>query len=367
MKVYLTMAYFLLVLFIPFSISCQTAGKKALIFGVTGQDGHYLTELLLSKNYVVHGVERPISTSRPRRKFTSSENFHLHHGDLLDSLNVAQLIQQIQPDEIYNLGAQSHVKISFDCPEYTANVDGLGTLRILEAIRLLGLEKRTKFYQASTSEMFGMVAESPQSESTPFNPRSPYAIAKVFAYWITKNYRDAYGMYACNGILFNHESPFRGEKFVTRKITKAACRYKLGKNEVLYLGNLDAKRDWGYTKDYVEAMWLMLQQPEPDDFVIASGENHSVREFLELAYKAVDVEIDWLGAGEGEYGVDRSTGQVIVRIDPQLYRPTEVDTLLGDCSKARKILRWQPKVNFNELLKIMVEADYQAELKACAE
>ncbi|MBA3604075.1 MAG: GDP-mannose 4,6-dehydratase [Parachlamydiaceae bacterium] len=341
--------------------------KKALIFGITGQDGSYLADFLLDKNYEVHGVERPLSIQRfnqfDQERKNLSSHVIMHFGNLLDALNVVDLIKKIQPDEIYNLAAQSHVQVSFECPEYTSNVDGLGPLRILEAIRLLGLEKKIKFYQASSSELFGKVQEVPQTENTPFYPRSPYAVAKLYAYWITKNYREAYGMFACNGILFNHESPMRGESFVTRKITLAACRYKLGLQKVLYLGNLDAKRDWGYAKDYVEAMWLMMQQPTSDDYVIATGKNHSVREFVELAFKELDVEIEWRGQNESECGMDRNSGQVIVAIDPKYYRPAEVDLLLGNAEKAQKILKWNSKTSFQDLLKIMVASDLQKVLK----
>lgn len=339
--------------------------KKALIFGITGQDGTYLTEFLLEKNYEVHGVKRRSSSINTARidKFYEDPHgatrFFLHYGDVTDSMNVVNLIRMIGPDEIYNLAAQSHVKVSFELPEYTAEVDALGTLRILEAIRLLGLEKKVKFYQASTSEMYGKVQEIPQTENTPFYPRSPYGVAKVYAFWITKNYRESYDMFACNGILFNHESPERGETFATRKITLAACRTKLGLQDVLYIGNLDAKRDWGYAKDYVEAMWLMLQQDKPDDFVIATGEAHSVRECIEIAYRELDMEIEWHGEGQKEYGVNMKTGKVIVKVDPRYFRPAEVDFLLGNSEKARKILNWKPKVTFQELIKIMIKADFQ--------
>jgi len=340
--------------------------KKALIFGITGQDGAYLTEFLLNKNYEVHGVKRRASLPNTARidQFyeepqTANRRMFLHYGDITDSVNVVGLIQQIKPDEIYNLAAQSHVKTSFEIPEYTAEVDALGTLRILEAIRLLGLVKKTKFYQASTSELYGLVQETPQTEKTPFYPRSPYGAAKIYAYWITVNYREAYGIYACNGILFNHESPHRGETFVTRKITLAAVKNKLGVQDVLYLGNLDSKRDWGYAMDYVEAMWLMLQQEKPEDFVIATGETHSVREFVELAYQELGINIEWHGKGSEEYGVNKETGKTIVKIDPAYYRPTEVDFLLGSPAKAEKMLHWKPKTTFKELLKIMIEADYK--------
>lgn len=340
------------------------APKKALIFGITGQDGAYLTELLLNKGYEVHGVKRRSSSPNTGRidKFYQrlqdpNRRLTLHYGDVTDSTNVIRLVQSIEPDEIYNLAAQSHVRISFDMPEYTAEVDALGTMRILDAIRLLGLTHKIKLYQASTSEMYGLVQETPQTEKTPFYPRSPYGVAKLYAYWITVNYREAYGIFACNGILFNHESPYRDETFVTRKITLAACRYKLGLQDVLYLGNLDSKRDWGYAKDYVEAMWLMLQQDKPDDFVIATGETHSVREFVELAYKEVDVEIEWQGEGVNECGIDKATGKAIVQIDSYYYRPTEIDLLLGNAAKAQQMLNWKPQTTFRQLLKIMMEAD----------
>lgn len=340
--------------------------KKALIFGITGQDGAYLTELLLNKGYVVHGVFRQSSvpnTSRLEHFIRDQSIFNsrlfLHYGDLTDSMSIFELVQNVQPDEIYNLAAQSHVRVSFDLPEYTAEVDALGTLRILDTIKQLNLSKKIKFYQASTSELYGLVRETPQTEKTPFYPRSPYGVAKLYGYWITVNYREAYGIFACNGILFNHESPLRGEIFVTRKITLAACRHKLGLQDVLYLGNLDAKRDWGYAKDYVEAMWLILQQDKPEDYVIATGETHSVREFVELVFKELDIEIEWHGEGIDEYGINKATGQVIVKIDPQYYRPSEVDLLLGKADKAEKNLKWKPKTSFKELVKIMVDADYK--------
>ena len=345
--------------------------KKALIFGITGQDGTYLSELLLSKNYEVHGVKRRSSSLNTARidKFYEdlhdAQHFFLHYGDVTDSLNVINLIGTIQPDEIYNLAAQSHVKVSFELPEYTAEVDALGTLRILEAIRILGLEKKIRFYQASTSEMYGKVQEIPQTETTPFYPRSPYGVAKLYGFWITKNYRESYEMFACNGILFNHESPERGETFVTRKITLAACRNKLGLQDVLYIGNLDSKRDWGYAKDYVEAMWLMLQQDDPDDFVIATGESHSVREFIELVYEELGIHIQWHGEGSTEYGVDTKTGKAIVKVDPRYFRPAEVDFLLGNSEKAARLLNWKPKTNFRDLVKIMVEADFNQILNQC--
>ncbi len=346
--------------------------KKALIFGVTGQDGAYLTEFLLSKDYEVHGVKRRSSSPNTGRVdhfyqdlHETNRRFFLHYGDLTDSANVLSLIQSIEPNEIYNLGAQSHVKVSFELPRYTAEVDALGTLHILEAIRLLGMERKIKFYQASTSEMYGLVREIPQTELTPFYPRSPYGAAKVYAYWITTNYREAYNIFACNGILFNHESPLRGETFVTRKITLAACRYFLGHDNILYLGNLEAKRDWGYAKDYVEAMWLMLQQEIPEDFVIATGETHSVREFVEQAYLTLGIEIEWQGEGDQEIGIDKKTGKIIVKVDPNYYRPAEVDILIGNSAKAKQLLDWTPKTTFSELVKIMIEADlkYVAERK----
>ena len=338
--------------------------KKALITGITGQDGAYLAELLLNKEYEVHGIKRRSSSFNTARvdhlyvdPHEKDVRFFMHYGDLTDATNLIRIIQEVQPDEIYNLAAQSHVQVSFETPEYTANSDALGALRILEAIRILGMESKTRYYQASTSEMFGKVQEIPQKETTPFYPRSPYGAAKVYAYWITVNYREAYGMFACNGILFNHESPTRGETFVTRKITRAVARIKLGLQYVLYLGNLDSKRDWGFAKDYVQAMWLMLQQEKPEDFVIATGEAHSVREFVELAFHEIDKEIVWEGSGIDEIGKDTSTGDVVVRIDPSYFRPTEVDYLLGDPSKAKEKLGWEPTVSFEELVKIMVKGD----------
>lgn len=340
--------------------------KKALVTGVTGQDGAYLSEFLLEKGYEVHGVKRRASSFNTDRidhlyrdKHEEDSRFHLHYGDLTDSSNLIRIIQEVQPDEIYNLAAQSHVKVSFETPEYTANADGLGTLRLLEAIRILGLAGKTKFYQASTSELYGMVQEVPQRETTPFYPRSPYAAAKLYAYWITVNYREAYGMFACNGILFNHESPLRGETFVTRKITRAAARIRLGLQDKLYLGNLDAKRDWGYAKDYVHAMWLMLQQEVPDDFVIATGETHSVREFVELAFAENGLDLEWQGQGAEEVGIHRQTGKVLVAIDPAYFRPTEVDLLLGNPEKAKRVLGWEPSCTFSELVRLMVRADRQ--------
>lgn len=338
--------------------------KKALITGITGQDGAYLAEFLLDKGYIVHGIKRRSSSLNTDRIDNLYQDLHekdvrffLHYGDLTDSTNLIRIIQLVQPDEIYNLAAQSHVQVSFETPEYTANSDALGTLRILEAIRILGLTEKTRFYQASTSELFGKVQETPQKETTPFYPRSPYAAAKIYGYWITVNYREAYGMYACNGILFNHESPLRGETFVTRKITRAVARIKLGLQQKLYLGNLNAKRDWGYAKDYVEAMWLMLQQEQPEDFVIATGETHAVRKFVELAFREVGINIQWQGQGVEEKGIDTATGDVLVEVDPRYFRPTEVDLLLGDATKARLKLGWEPKTSLSELCSMMVQAD----------
>jgi len=338
--------------------------KTALITGITGQDGAYLAEFLLNKGYIVHGIKRRSSSFNTERidhlykdPHERNVNFFLHYGDLTDSTNLIRIIQETQPDEIYNLAAQSHVQVSFETPEYTANADAIGALRLLEAIRILGMEKKTKFYQASTSELYGKVLEIPQKETTPFYPRSPYAAAKVYAYWVTVNYREAYDMFACNGILFNHESPIRGETFVTRKITMAAARIKKGLLDKLYLGNMDAKRDWGFAGDYVEVMWLMLQQDEPDDYVIATGKTHSVREFAELVFAEVGIEIEWQGEGVDEVGVDRATGDVVIEIDPRYYRPTEVDILIGDPTKAKEKLGWEAKVGLRELVKMMVEAD----------
>ena len=337
--------------------------KKALITGVTGQDGAYLAELLLKKGYEVHGIKRRASLFNTDRidhlyqdPHVSGRNFILHYGDLTDSTNLIRIIQQVQPDEIYNLAAMSHVAVSFESPEYTANADGLGTLRILEAIRILGLEKKTRFYQASTSELYGLVQEVPQKETTPFYPRSPYAVAKLYAYWITVNYREAYGLYACNGILFNHESPLRGETFVTRKITRALARIKLGLQDCLYLGNLDALRDWGHARDYVEMQWLMLQQTQPEDFVIATGVQYSVRAFVDAAARELGIEIRWTGAGVEETGTDQA-GRTIVRVDPRYFRPTEVETLLGDPTKAKEKLGWTPQTTFQELVAEMVRED----------
>lgn len=340
----------------------QNSLKKALIFGVTGQDGNYLAEFLLNKNYEVHGVGRKVSHISNNSLFKHISNdphFIFHVGDITNSSNLLHLIGNIQPDEIYNLAAQTHVKVSFDSPEDTAKINALGTLHILEAIRLLGIEGKVKFFQASSSELFGLVQESPQTEKTPFYPRSPYGVSKLYAYWITINYRESYGIFACNGILFNHESPLRGEDFVTRKIALSACRYKLGLQKILYLGNLDSKRDWGYAKDYVEAMWMMLQQDKPEDYVIATGEAHSVREFVELAFKELNVEIEWHGQGAGEYGINKETGEVVIKVDPKYYRPNEIDVLLGKSEKAEKVLQWKPKTSFQELVKIMIEADYR--------
>ena len=330
--------------------------KKALITGVTGQDGSYLAEFLLNKKYKVYGIKRRSSsfnTSRIDEIFETDKNFKLYYGDLTDSTNLIRLIQTIQPDEIYNLGAQSHVKVSFETPEYTANSDAMGTLRILEAIRILKMENVVKFYQASTSEMFGKVQQIPQTEITPFYPRSPYGVAKLYAHWITKNYREAYGIHASSGILFNHESPRRGETFVTKKITMGLNKIKNGKDDCLYLGNLDAKRDWGHARDYIEAMWLMLQQEEPDDYVIATGEQYSVRDFVEESASYFGFDIEWVGQGLDEVGVDKNTGKTIVRIDDKYFRPAEVETLLGDATKAKEILGWVPKVSFKELVKEM--------------
>ncbi|MEM9403008.1 MAG: GDP-mannose 4,6-dehydratase [Pseudomonadota bacterium] len=340
--------------------------KKALISGVTGQDGAYLAEFLLKKGYEVHGIKRRASLFNTDRidhmyqdPHVDSRKFILHYGDLTDSTNLIRLVQSIQPDEIYNLGAQSHVAVSFESPEYTADVDALGALRLLEAIRIAGLEDKTRFYQASTSELYGQVLEIPQTEKTPFYPRSPYAVAKLYSYWITVNYREAYGIYACNGILFNHESPIRGETFVTRKITRALSRIKLGLQDLLFLGNMDALRDWGHAKDYVEMQWLMLQQDEPDDFVIATGEQFSVRQFVDHTASALDIKIEWEGEGIDEKGIDTATGKTIVAVDPRYFRPTEVETLLGDPTKAKQKLGWVPKVSFEELVKEMALEDLE--------
>jgi len=340
--------------------------KSALITGVTGQDGSYLAELLVEKGYVVHGVKRRASSFNTERidhlyvdPHEDAPSFFLHYGDMTDATNIIRIVQETQPDEIYNLAAQSHVQVSFETPEYTANADGLGTLRLLEAIRILGLANRTRFYQASTSELYGLVQETPQRETTPFRPRSPYAAAKLYAYWITVNYREAYGFHASNGILFNHEGPRRGETFVTRKITRAVAAIAQGRQTRLYLGNLDATRDWGHAKDYARGMWLMLQQPEPDDFVLATGESHSVREFVERAFAHIGRTILWSGQGVDEVGVDAKSGEVLVKVDPRYFRPTEVDSLLGDPRKANQRLGWRPVVGFDALVREMVEADLQ--------
>jgi len=338
--------------------------KVALITGVTGQDGAYLSELLLNKGYIVHGVKRRSSlfnTDRIDHLYKDAHenkvNFSLHYGDLTDSTNLIRIVQEVKPDEIYNLAAQSHVKVSFETPEYTANADGLGTLRLLEAIRILGMEKKTKFYQASTSELYGLVQEVPQKETTPFYPRSPYGVAKLYAFWITKNYRESYNMFACNGILFNHESPLRGETFVTRKITRAAAKISLGLQHKLYLGNIDAERDWGHAKDFVEGMWMMMQQEKPDDFVLATGIKVTVRKFVEMAFMHVGIELKWEGSGVNEKGRNAATKEVVVEIDPRYFRPSEVDLLVGDASKAKKVLGWKPKYTVQELCKEMVQAD----------
>ena len=342
--------------------------KTALITGITGQDGSYLAELLLEKGYEVHGVVRRSSTFNTDRIDHIFKDSHekdvklfLHYGDMSDASNISRLIEKIQPDEIYHLAAQSHVRVSFDMPEYTGDVTGIGTLRILDAIRESGV--KTKFYQASSSEMFGLVQHVPQTEETPFYPRSPYGVAKVYGYWITKNYRESYDLFACNGILFNHESPRRGETFVTRKITRGLARIKLGIDSALYMGNLDAKRDWGYAKDYVEGMWMMLQQDKPDDYVLATNETHTVREFIEVASKRLGFDLAWQGEGVEEVGVDKKTGNVIIKIDPVYFRPAEVDLLIGDPAKAKKIMGWEPKVKFKELVEIMVDADLATESK----
>jgi len=340
--------------------------KKALVTGITGQDGSYLAELLLSKGYEVHGIKRRASSFNTERidhlyqdPHVDNRNFILHYGDLTDSSNLTRIIQQVQPDEIYNLGAQSHVQVSFEVPEYTANSDAIGTLRLLEAIRLLGLEKKTRFYQASTSELYGKVQEIPQRETTPFYPRSPYGVAKLYGFWIVKNYRESYGIYACNGILFNHESPRRGETFVTRKITRAAARIKLGLQDKLFLGNIDAKRDWGFAGDYVEGMWRMLQQDEPDDFVLATGETVTVRDFVAMSFKELGINLKWTGKDVDEKGIDESTGKAVVEIDPAYFRPAEVEILIGDPSKAKEKLGWMPKIKLPELVKMMVEEDFK--------
>jgi len=338
--------------------------KVALITGITGQDGAYLAEFLLEKGYEVHGIKRRASSFNTDRidhlyrdPHESGRKFILHYGDLTDSTNLIRIIQEVQPDELYNLAAQSHVAVSFETPEYTANCDALGTLRLLEAIRILGLEKKTKFYQASTSELFGKVQEIPQKETTPFYPRSPYAVAKMYSYWICVNYREAYGIYACNGILFNHESPLRGETFVTRKITRAVARIKLALQEKLYLGNLDSKRDWGHAKDYVKMQWLMLQQDEPDDYCISTGVQYSVRDFVDAAFKEVAISVRWEGKGIDEKGYDAKTGALMVEVDPRYFRPTEVETLLGDSTKAKEKLGWVPEISLDEMVAEMVRGD----------
>jgi GDPmannose 4,6-dehydratase len=340
------------------------SSKIALITGITGQDGALLAELLLGKGYVVHGVKRRSSSFNTGRvdhlyhdPHETDVRFFMHYGDLTDATNLIRIVQEVQPTEIYNLAAQSHVQVSFETPEYTANADALGTLRLLEAIRILGMKDRVRFYQASTSEMFGKVQEVPQRETTPFYPRSPYGAAKVYAHWITVNYREAYGFFACNGILFNHEGPTRGETFVTRKITRAVAAIRLGRQKRLYIGNLDARRDWGHARDFVAGMWLMLQQPEPEDYVLATGEAHSVREFIELAFSHVGRKMAWRGAGRDEQGVDAGSGEVLVEIDPRYFRPAEVDALLGDPTKARTKLGWSHKTTFRDLVREMVEAD----------
>ncbi len=340
------------------------ADKVALITGITGQDGAYLAELLLGKGYIVHGIKRRSSSFNSARidhlyqdRHAENVRFFLHYGDMIDATNLIRIIQEVQPDEIYNLAAQSHVQVSFDTPEYTANADAMGALRLLEAIRILGMTKTTRFYQASTSELYGKVQETPQSETTPFYPRSPYAAAKLYAYWITVNYREAYGIHSSNGILFNHESPIRGETFVTRKITRAIAAMTLGAGNKLYLGNLDAKRDWGHAKDYVEGMWRIVQQEKSDDYVLATGETHSVREFVELTFEAGGWKIEWQGSGVAEKGIDTETGEVMVEIDPRYFRPTEVDLLLGDPSKAHRVLGWRHTTTFPELVKSMFESD----------
>jgi len=366
----LSMTGAILLSFVPacvtFNSQADLPVKKALIFGVTGQDGAYLADLLLDKGYEVHGVKRRSSSFNTGRVdhlykdlHKTGNNFILHYGDLADATNIVRIIQTVQPDEIYNLGAQSHVKVSFETVEYTSDIVALGVARILEAIQILGLHNKTKFYQASSSEMYGLVQEKPQSEKTPFYPRSPYAVAKLFGFWETVNYREreTNPIFACNGILFNHESPLRGETFVTRKITMAVARIKKGLDKILYLGNLDASRDWGYAKDYVEAMWLILQQDKPDDYVIATGETHTVREFVELAFKEIGIEITWQGKGLQEIGIDKNTGITYVAVDEKYFRPTEVDFLLGDATKAYKKFGWKPKTSFKELVSLMVQED----------
>jgi GDPmannose 4,6-dehydratase len=344
----------------------EPSKKRALVTGITGQDGAYLAEFLIDRGYEVHGIKRRASSFNTDRIDHLYNDPHdpdrqmiLHYGDLTDATNLIRIVQEVQPDEVYNLAAQSHVAVSFETAEYTANADALGTLRLLEAIRICNLGEKTRFYQASTSEMYGKVQETPQKESTPFYPRSPYGAAKVYAYWITVNYREAYGLYACNGILFNHESPLRGETFVTRKITRGLARIKTGLDDCLYLGNVDSLRDWGHARDYVRAQWLMLQQDRPEDFVIATGKQHSVREFVEGAGRALDMDIAWSGEGVDETGTDANTGQIIIRIDPRYFRPTEVDTLLGDPSKAKQQLGWVPEISFEQLISEMAAADLE--------
>jgi len=340
--------------------------KTALISGITGQDGAYLSEFLLKKGYIVHGIKRRASSLNTERidhlykdPHEENINFFLHHGDLTDTSNLVRIIHEVQPNEIYNLGAQSHVRVSFEVPEYTADVDGLGVLRFLEAIRILGMEKKIRFYQASTSELYGKVQEIPQKETTPFYPRSPYAVAKLYAFWIVVNYRESYGMYACNGILFNHESPIRGETFVTRKITRGAARIKLGLQDKIYMGNLDAKRDWGYAGDYVELMWLMLQQEKPDDYIMATGITTSVRDFITMTFSELKININWEGTGIDEKGIDCNTGRILIEIDPYYFRPAEVDILIGDPSKSFSVLNWKPKVQLPQLIKMMVNNDLE--------
>ncbi len=340
--------------------------KIALITGVTGQDGAYLAELLLEKGYIVHGIKRRSSLFNTDRidhlyqdVHENKVNLFLHYGDLTDSTNLIRIIKEVQPDEIYNLAAQSHVKVSFETPEYTANADAVGTLRILEAIRILGMEKKTRFYQASTSELYGLVQEVPQKETTPFYPRSPYGVAKLYAFWITKNYREAYGMFACNGILFNHESPLRGETFVTRKITRAVAKISLGLQDKMFMGNIDSERDWGHAKDYVEGMWRMMQQDEPDDFVLATGKKITVRKFIDLAFAEIGISLEWKGKDVNEKAYDKASGKVLVEIDPKYFRPTEVDLLVGDATKAKEKLGWEPKYTVEELLKEMIQADLE--------
>lgn len=346
----------------------MTKQKTALITGVTGQDGAYLVELLLNKGYLVHGIKRRSSSFNTQRidhyyqdPHSPNPNLFLHYGDMTDATNLIRLLQETQPDEIYNLAAQSHVQVSFETPEYTANADALGTLRLLEAIRILNMTDRVRFYQASTSELFGAVRETPQTETTPFYPRSPYGVAKAYAYWITVNYREAYNIFGCNGILFNHESPLRGETFVTRKITRAIARIQLGLENVFYLGNLDSKRDWGHARDFVRGMWLMLQQDKPEDYVLATGKQHSVRQMVEKGFQVVGRDITWVGTGADEQGIDEKTGQVLVKVDPKYFRPTEVEALLGDASKAKRDLGWETKITFDQLVKEMVEYDLHQE------